>query len=150
MKHMNMSVPRDCDIRYGALSLALLFACPALAYTGEKLAKDAKVSMAEARAIALKAHPGKITDEELEYVKPEEPAYVIHSTSKVEAPRRRLALTLERGGYWRTPRRVRTPINGIRLSARAMVAEGVPGADPARPEPSFPLFYSNNFRDVPS
>ena len=66
MKHMNTSVPRDCGIRYGALSLALLFACPALAYTGEKLAKDAKVSIAEARAIALKAHPGKITDEELE------------------------------------------------------------------------------------
>jgi uncharacterized membrane protein YkoI len=39
---------------------------PALAYTGEKLAKDAKISIAEARAIALKAHPGKITDEELE------------------------------------------------------------------------------------
>jgi hypothetical protein len=109
MKHMNMSVPRDCGIRYGALSLALLLACPALAYKGEKLAKDAKVSIAEARAIALKAHPGKITDEEL--VKPEEPAYVIHSTSKVEAPRRRLALTLERGAYWRTPRRVRIPIN---------------------------------------
>ena len=66
MKHIDTSVPRDCGIRYGALSLALLFACPALAYTGEKLAKDAKVSIAEARAIALKAHPGKITDEELE------------------------------------------------------------------------------------
>jgi uncharacterized membrane protein YkoI len=66
MKHINANVPRDCGIRYGALSLALLFACPALAYTGEKLAKDAKVSIAEARAIALKAHPGKITDEELE------------------------------------------------------------------------------------
>jgi len=26
MKHMNMSVPRDCGIRYGALGLALLFA----------------------------------------------------------------------------------------------------------------------------
>lgn len=36
------------------------------AYTGEKLALDAKVSMPEARTIALKAHPGKITDEELE------------------------------------------------------------------------------------
>jgi hypothetical protein len=40
---------------------------------------------------------------------------------------------LERGAYWRTPRRVRTPINGIRLSARAMDAEVVPGADPAYP-----------------
>lgn len=33
---------------------------------GEKLAKNAKVTLAEARAIALKAHPGKIIDEELE------------------------------------------------------------------------------------
>jgi hypothetical protein len=61
MKHMNMN-----GIRYGALGLALLLASPALAYTGEELAKDAKVSIAEARATALKAHPGKITDEELE------------------------------------------------------------------------------------
>jgi uncharacterized membrane protein YkoI len=37
-----------------------------LTYTGEELAKDAKVTLAEARAIALKAFPGKITDEELE------------------------------------------------------------------------------------
>ncbi len=66
MKHLNMNVPRGWGIRYGALSVALLFACPALAYKGEKLAKDAKISIAEARAIALKAHPGKITDEELE------------------------------------------------------------------------------------
>ncbi len=66
MKHMNRSVPRNCGIRYGALSLALLLACPAMAYTGEKLAKDAKIGIAEARVIALKAHPGKITDEELE------------------------------------------------------------------------------------
>ena len=36
------------------------------AYTGEDLAKDAKVTLPEARAIALKAFPGKITDEELE------------------------------------------------------------------------------------
>jgi len=33
------------------------------AYTGEELAK---VTLSEARAIALKAFPGKITDEELE------------------------------------------------------------------------------------
>lgn len=59
MKHVNMNVPRDCGIRYEALSLALLFAYPALAYTGQKLAKDAKISIAEARAIALKAHPGQ-------------------------------------------------------------------------------------------
>ena len=37
-----------------------------MAYTGEKLAKEAKVSIVQARAIALQAYPGKITDEELE------------------------------------------------------------------------------------
>ena len=35
-------------------------------FTGEKLAKNAKITIADARAIALKAHPGKIADEELE------------------------------------------------------------------------------------
>ena len=44
----------------------LLGAVGAQAYTGEALAKHAKVTMTEARAIAIKAHPGKITDEELE------------------------------------------------------------------------------------
>jgi uncharacterized membrane protein YkoI len=37
-----------------------------MAYTGQELAKDAKVSMAEARAIALHAHHGRIADQELE------------------------------------------------------------------------------------
>lgn len=41
-------------------------AVAAHAYSGEKFARDAKVGMTEARTIALKAHPGKITDEELE------------------------------------------------------------------------------------
>lgn len=50
----------------GAGALSLAFAPAALAYTGQKLAGEAKVAMKEARAIALKAHPGRITDEELE------------------------------------------------------------------------------------
>lgn len=50
-----------------AISLLLsITVLPALAYSGEELAKHAKVTLAEARAIALKAHPGTITDEELE------------------------------------------------------------------------------------
>ncbi len=50
-----------------ATSLALLATVfPVAAYTGQDLAKHAKVSIAQARDIALKAHPGKITDEELE------------------------------------------------------------------------------------
>lgn len=55
--------------RLGLLTMAailLALATPALAYTGQKLAGEAKISIDEARAIALKAHPGKITDEELE------------------------------------------------------------------------------------
>ncbi len=45
---------------------ALAFCTAALAYTGEELAKDAKIDIQPARDIALKARPGKITDEELE------------------------------------------------------------------------------------
>ncbi len=41
-------------------------AANAFAYTGQKLAVEAKISMDEARRIALRAHPGTITDEELE------------------------------------------------------------------------------------
>ena len=38
----------------------------AVAYAGEELAAGTRVSIDQARAIALKARPGKITDEELE------------------------------------------------------------------------------------
>jgi uncharacterized membrane protein YkoI len=38
----------------------------AMAYTGEDMAKTAKVTLEDARAIALKARPGAITDQELE------------------------------------------------------------------------------------
>ncbi len=50
----------------GIASLLMAVAFAAQAYTGEALAKHAKVSITQARIIALKAHPGKITDEELE------------------------------------------------------------------------------------
>lgn len=63
---------RSCH-RYLKLSLSavaglmlLTAATPAMAYTGQELAKDAKISIKQARAKALKAHPGEITDEELE------------------------------------------------------------------------------------
>lgn len=47
---------------------ALMAGAPvmAFAYTGQELALGAKVSIEQARAIALKAAPGKITDQELE------------------------------------------------------------------------------------
>ena len=53
----------------GVLAVAGLFvigASTAFAYTGEKYAKQAKITMPEARVIALQACPGRITDEELE------------------------------------------------------------------------------------
>jgi peptidase YpeB-like protein len=110
MKHINASVPRDCGIRYGALSLALLFACPALAYKGENLAKDAKVSIAEARAIALKAYPGKITDEELEH---ETGGTGLRYSFDIKSggSTQEVGVDAKRGAYWRTPRKVRIPIN---------------------------------------
>lgn len=49
-----------------SLGLALSLATAAVAYSGEKLAKNAQVTMDQATAIALKARPGKITDKELE------------------------------------------------------------------------------------
>lgn len=54
--------------RYHAFFFAMVgvISTSAFAYTGEKLAANAKVTMDEARSIALKARPGTITDEELE------------------------------------------------------------------------------------
>ncbi len=50
----------------GTAALLPAIASPAFAYTGQNLAHEAKISIDQARSIALKAHPGKITDEELE------------------------------------------------------------------------------------
>lgn len=47
-------------------SAALAICLPASAYTGEKLAGNAKITIQQARKIALTAHPGKVTDQELE------------------------------------------------------------------------------------
>ena len=50
----------------GLTVIVLAVAGPAAAYTGQRLASQAKISIEQARTIALKAHPGQITDEELE------------------------------------------------------------------------------------
>lgn len=62
---MNKRFPRSLGLM-GAAAMLLALSHPALAYTGEKLARHANISITQAREIALKAHPGKITDEELE------------------------------------------------------------------------------------
>jgi len=51
------------------LSLAVLLSAPAVsaaALTGHELSSEAKIDLVQARAIALKAHPGTIVAEELE------------------------------------------------------------------------------------
>ena len=55
-------------LTYCFAMLALMSPLPrgAFAYSGEKLAANAKITIDQARTIALKAHPGTITDEELE------------------------------------------------------------------------------------
>lgn len=52
-----------------AAVLALSLTGSAVGFTGQKYARYAKITLADARAIALKAQPGKITDSELEYEK---------------------------------------------------------------------------------
>lgn len=49
------------------VSLLVLCATPfANAYSGQQYEKGTKITLAQARKIALKTHPGKINDEELE------------------------------------------------------------------------------------
>lgn len=55
------------SIATGLATASLVFGTVAAqTYTGQELASRARIGIAEARAIALKAHPGTITDEELE------------------------------------------------------------------------------------
>ena len=62
---MTLKMMTHC-LASGAAMTLITATLPAMAYTGQELATQAKVSIAEARSIALKAHPGKVTDEELE------------------------------------------------------------------------------------
>ena len=49
--------------------IAAITSTAAHAYDGEKYAKDAKITLQDARTIALKAYPGKVVEEELEHAK---------------------------------------------------------------------------------
>lgn len=50
----------------GLAQAAMPTASPSSTYVGEKLAVKARITLAQARVIALKARPGQITDQELE------------------------------------------------------------------------------------
>jgi len=64
-KNMKATASRGVGLIRATALLAML-AGPALAYSGQQYANQAKVSIEQAREIALKAHAGRITDEELE------------------------------------------------------------------------------------
>ncbi len=53
-------------ISFAAATAIVLLAGNAFAFTGEKYLPQAKVSLADARSLAVKTYPGKIVDEELE------------------------------------------------------------------------------------
>ena len=60
-------MPQEANFLSAAVGVMLLAATfPAMAYTGQPLEKNAKISIKQARTIALKTHPGVITDQELE------------------------------------------------------------------------------------
>lgn len=61
-----ISSAKSCIQVMMVAALVVPLASQAYAYQGEELSKGAKVSIEEARSIATKAHPGTITDEELE------------------------------------------------------------------------------------
>ena len=63
---MSHSVHSGVTVRILLVASCVTGAAAAQAFAGEELAKEAKVTIAQARRIALKIHPGKITDEELE------------------------------------------------------------------------------------
>jgi uncharacterized membrane protein YkoI len=51
---------------FAALGAVAMLSTGSFAYMVQKLAGNAKITIEEARSIALKTHPGDITDEELE------------------------------------------------------------------------------------
>ena len=63
---MELEMRITCEMMATVCATILFSATAAVAYTGEDLAPQAKVSLDKARAIAIKARPGQITDQELE------------------------------------------------------------------------------------
>lgn len=62
---MTMKIGK-CALCGTVATFLLAAAGPAMAYKGQQFAKEARIDIAKARAIAFNARPGKITDEELE------------------------------------------------------------------------------------
>ncbi len=61
-----MPKPFDALGFAAVVSLTISFPTIGYPYTGQQLAPQAKVSLQQARTVALKAVPGRVTDQELE------------------------------------------------------------------------------------
>ena len=61
-----MSVSHAAVMAIIGVSFLVVGAGPSVSYKGDNLVSHSKISLAEARRIALKACPGRVTDEELE------------------------------------------------------------------------------------
>ena len=92
----------------GLTVIALAVACPSAAYTGQELAGKAKITIEQARAIALKARPGQITDEELERERGGSGLRYFVLPSRTARSPTRSASTGSRAGCSRTSRKVPT------------------------------------------
>ena len=60
---MNATTPRAVGLRSSTADVLQPRLLRQQAYTGQELAGDAKITIDQARAIALKTHPGRIIDE---------------------------------------------------------------------------------------
>ena len=114
-------------------SLAVSAPVAARAYTGQELAPQAKVTLMQARTIALKAAPGTITDQELN-VSPAAAGFAIRSTSSAARRPSRSASMPRPVPSWRTKSRDLTPTRGARRRC-CLPASNVLSAWTHRPVP---------------
>lgn len=61
-----MRLKNAMPIALGIIAVSMAFATSSFAYSGQQLAKEAKITMKEATKVALKVRPGNVTDQELE------------------------------------------------------------------------------------
>lgn len=85
----------------------LVTSIAAHAFTGQEYSKDAKISLKQACVSALKAHPGKITDEELER-EAGVAGFVTRSTLRPNRAHRKSEWTRKRGRSSKTAGKDRT------------------------------------------
>jgi hypothetical protein len=105
----------------GILALCTVLATApiaAFAYTGQELASAAKLSIEQARAIALKARPGNITDQEL--VKESGGSGLRYSFDIKSGAKTTMSVSMPSPGpCWRTRPKHPTPIRRMALRPSA-------------------------------